>query len=291
MKSCQLYFYNDCPFIVPNISTFCAPIIMDYFASTNIIFFTCSAAGTLDQKHSAFSSSEDSVLPQSVNKPYDSAPDGRGHKEEVSQGGTHGPSISEKASATAIVTSSQAQRAVKDNSKAHSTSTSTNSVIGVYSSSSDPVHVPSPASRSAGTVGAIRREVGVVGVRKQPSNHPASNSSVPNSSFSVPLLGKDVSLSSRSFGQTVATSKSSQLNQSAASEPTVPSMAASRSSSASQYNAKTHQQPVGHQKGNIITDFLCACVSLVFENEDGQSVQYYIYHACLLYTSPSPRDS
>ncbi|CAA6664685.1 unnamed protein product [Spirodela intermedia] len=34
---------------------------------------------------------------------------------------------------------------------------------GVYASSSDPVHVPSPDSRSAGTVGAIRREVGVVG--------------------------------------------------------------------------------------------------------------------------------
>jgi len=242
---------------------------MHYSAITNFLFLTCSAAGTLDQMPSAFSTSEGSLLPQCVNKTYDSALDGPcGGKQEVGLGGTLGPSMAEKASAIATVTSSQAQRAVKDNSKPHSTSTSANSVIGVYYSSSDPVHVPSPAAKSAGTVGAIRREVGVVGVRKQPSNHPASSSSVPNSSSSVPLLGKDVSASSQSCGQTVGTSKSGQLNQPTASEPTVPSMATSGPSSASQYNTK-HQQPMGHQKGSIVTEYLYGHVCVVFENEDG----------------------
>lgn len=209
-----------------------------------------SVARTLDQKQSALSSSEGSLGSHSIDKPCNSALDGPGHKEDVGQGqgGTVGPSRLEKAAATAAITNPQTHRVVKDNSKSHSASTSTNSVIGVYSSSLDPVHVPSSASRSAGTVGAIRREVGVVGVRKQSPNHPASNSSVPNSSLSGSLLGKDVSSSSGSLGQPAASSKSSQLNQPAASEPTVPSMFSSRSSSVSQYNTKIHQQPMGYQK-------------------------------------------
>lgn len=39
---------------------------------------------------------------------------------------------------------------------------SNHSVAGVYSSSSDPVHVPSPDSRPATNIGAINREVGAV---------------------------------------------------------------------------------------------------------------------------------
>lgn len=213
----------------------------------NCILFICSVGGA-------------TVIPQSVIKPCDSVHDGAGNKEDMVQGGTLRPSLLQKTLPTATVTSLQAQREVNDNSKAHSTSISTNSVIGVYSSSSDPVHVPSPASRSAGTVGAIRREVGVVGVRKQSSNHPSSNSSLPNSSFSIPSLGKDVSSSPESFGQSVATSKRSQLDQAAASEPTVPP---SRSTS-SQHNSKVHQQPIGHQKGNILSLCLYACIDLVF---------------------------
>ena len=71
---------------------------------------------------------------------------------------------------------------------------------GVYASSSDPVHVPSPDSRSAGIVGAIRREVGVVGGRRHSSEWSVSLSSFPDSSFSLPLLGKDISTGAESVG-------------------------------------------------------------------------------------------
>lgn len=42
-------------------------------------------------------------------------------------------------------------------------------MAGVYSSSSDPVHVPSPDSRPDANIGAIKREVGAVGVRRLPN--------------------------------------------------------------------------------------------------------------------------
>lgn len=47
-------------------------------------------------------------------------------------------------------------------------------------SSSDPIHVPSPGSKSAGTFGAIKREVGVVGARQRPSDSAATNTSASN---------------------------------------------------------------------------------------------------------------
>jgi len=47
-------------------------------------------------------------------------------------------------------------------------------------SSSDPIHVPSPGSKSAGTFGAIKREVGVVGARQRPSNSAATTTSASN---------------------------------------------------------------------------------------------------------------
>ncbi|KAK4269095.1 hypothetical protein QN277_022298 [Acacia crassicarpa] len=91
---------------------------------------------------------------------------------------------------------------------------SASSAVGVYSSSTDPVHVPSPDSRSSGAVGAIGREVGVVGVRRHSSDNSLKQSSVPSSSYANSIVGKDVS---RSF-----------LN--------------------SQYNNRQHQQSVGHQR-------------------------------------------
>ncbi|XP_028752176.1 uncharacterized protein LOC114711913 isoform X2 [Neltuma alba] len=91
---------------------------------------------------------------------------------------------------------------------------SASSAVGVYSSSTDPVHVPSPDSRASGAVGAIGREVGVVGVRRHSSDNSLKQSSVPSSSFANSLVGKDVS---RSF-----------LN--------------------NQYNNRQHQQSVGHQR-------------------------------------------
>lgn len=58
-------------------------------------------------------------------------------------------------------------------------------------SSSDPIHVPSPGSKSAGTFGAIKREVGVVGARQQPSDSAATNTSTSNSLAKVTSASKD----------------------------------------------------------------------------------------------------
>ncbi|XP_015865871.3 GBF-interacting protein 1-like isoform X2 [Ziziphus jujuba] len=120
---------------------------------------------------------------------------------------------------------------------------SSSSTIGVYSSSTDPVHVPSPDSRSSAAIGAIKREVGVVGVRRQSSD---SKSSIPSGSLSNSLLGGDGSTESfRSFN---TVSKNDQLSQ--ASESVMPGTPVSRSFLGSQYNSRQHQQPVGHQKAS-----------------------------------------
>ncbi|KAF3452061.1 hypothetical protein FNV43_RR08157 [Rhamnella rubrinervis] len=130
-------------------------------------------------------------------------------------------------------------------SQSHSATVASSSpTIGVYSSSTDPVHVPSPDSRSSATVGAIKREVGVVGVRRQSFDN--SKSSVPSSSFASSLLGGEGSAESfRSFS---TISKNDQLSQT--SESVMPGMSVSRSFLGSQYNGRPHQQPVGHQKAS-----------------------------------------
>lgn len=58
-------------------------------------------------------------------------------------------------------------------------------------SSSDPIHVPSPGSKSAGTYGAIKREVGVVGARQRPSGSAATNTSISNNLAKVTAAPKD----------------------------------------------------------------------------------------------------
>ncbi|XP_071710481.1 uncharacterized protein [Rutidosis leptorrhynchoides] len=126
--------------------------------------------------------------------------------------------------------------------KTHDSVTSPNnssSVVGVYSSSSDPVHIPSLASRPAANVGAIKREVGAVGVRR----HTSDNTTAKLSSFP-------------------AVSKSDQPPQSNVSE-SVPSMPVARplnnnnnnnnnnsnnNSNYNQHNSRPHQHPLNHQK-------------------------------------------
>ncbi|KAM5579508.1 hypothetical protein ABKV19_009337 [Rosa sericea] len=137
---------------------------------------------------------------------------------------------------------SRVQAGKPNNSQPHSASST--SVIGVYSSSTDPVHVPSPDSRPSASVGAIKREVGVVGVRKQSSDN--SKSAVPSSSFSNSLLGKEDS--AESFRSFTGISKPDQLSQT--SESVMPSMPVSRSFVSNQHNVRAHQQPVGHQKAS-----------------------------------------
>lgn len=119
------------------------------------------------------------------------------------------------------------------------------SVVGVYSSSSDPVHIPSLASRPAANVGAIKREVGAVGVRRHTSENSAKVSSVQGGSVSNSQLGRD-GPSREQFRSFPAVSKSDQPSQSNSSE-SVPSISAGRSFN-NQYSSRPHQQLVTHQK-------------------------------------------
>lgn len=153
--------------------------------------------------------------------------------------------LEEKRLTSVSYASSRGQAGKPNNSQSHAaTVASSSSTIGVYSSSTDPVHVPSPDSRSSAAVGAIKREVGVVGVRRQSFDN--SKSSVPRSSFASPILGGEGSTESlRSFS---TISKNDQLSQT--SESVMTSMSVSRSFLGSQYNSRPHQQPVG-QKGII----------------------------------------
>lgn len=125
---------------------------------------------------------------------------------------------------------------------------SSSSAIGVYSSSTDPVHVPSPDSRSSGVVGAIRREVGVVGVRRQPSDNKVKQSFAPSSSY---VGGKD-GASADSFQSVGAVLKTEQFSQTKVTEPSSSGAPVSRPSVNNQYNSRPHQQIAGHQRGNSL---------------------------------------
>ncbi|OVA08912.1 Protein of unknown function DUF1296 [Macleaya cordata] len=173
---------------------------------------------------------------------------GSKHAQDGHSNRTQGKDLFEETRATVLSTGSRVQGSKPYDSRPHSaTSATTSSVVGVYSSSSDPVHVPSPDSRSSGTVGAIKREVGVVGVRRQPSANLPKQPSVPSSSFSASLLGKHVSGSSESIESPTTLTKSDQLSQTVP-ESVMSSVSVSRSFLSSQYSGKAYQQLVGHQK-------------------------------------------
>lgn len=149
---------------------------------------------------------------------------------------------------TILSTTSQMQTTKASDPQLPSTASSSNSVVGVYSSSSDPVHVPSPDSRSAAKVGAIKREVGVVGAHRQNSDPSAKLSSLHGSSFSSTILGRERP-SSRDALRSVGTlSKSEQLSMNTAPEPAVSSLSVGKSLSNNQQSSRSHQL-VGHQKG------------------------------------------
>lgn len=152
----------------------------------------------------------------------------------------------EKRHTTVSNAASRVQAGKANSSQPHSAVVaSSSSTIGVYFSSTDPVHVPSPDSRSSAAVGAIRREVGVVGVRRQSIDN--SKSSIPSGSLSNSLLAGDGS--TESFRSFTTVSKNDQLSQT--SESVMPGMPVSKSFLGSQYNSRPHQQPVGHLKGII----------------------------------------
>ncbi|MCI09188.1 dentin sialophosphoprotein-like, partial [Trifolium medium] len=102
-----------------------------------------------------------------------------------------------------------------------------------------------------GAVGAIRREVGVVGVRRQSADLKPKQLFAPSSSYANnSIVGKD-GTSADSFQSVGVVQKSEQLSQTAVSavtEPSFPGMSVSRPSLNNQYN-RSHQQLVGHQRG------------------------------------------
>ncbi|XP_074580082.1 uncharacterized protein LOC141836478 isoform X2 [Curcuma longa] len=118
----------------------------------------------------------------------------------------------------------------------------------LISAGSDPVHVPSANSLSAGKVGAIRREVGAVGAQRQPPNYGASQSSVSTNSFSISLLRKEVSPQTELPGHSIPAYKSNQLNQVSTPVPTVLNTTMGKSAPSNQHNGKVHRQSVGSHK-------------------------------------------
>ncbi|XP_011625290.1 uncharacterized protein LOC18439379 isoform X1 [Amborella trichopoda] len=154
-----------------------------------------------------------------------------GNQRSILSGGIH-------ATVSNLPSHSQAKPVL--NSEGYSPSSTNNSVTGVYSSTSDPVHVPSPDSRSTGNIGAIKREVGIVGPRRQ-SEHLVSLSSISSSAFSIG------STSASSFGHTGSSLKNDHFTQSSIQEAVTSSVSVSRSFASNQYGSKSHQ-PVSHQK-------------------------------------------
>lgn len=116
-------------------------------------------------------------------------------------------------------------------------------VVGVYSSSSDPVHVPSLDSRPAANVGAIKREVGA-------RRHFSKNSSAQTGSFSNhPHSGRDAPAKEPFRSFTAAVSENVQPTQTTTvSESAMP---VGRSFLNNQHHSsRPHQQIVpAHQKG------------------------------------------
>ncbi|XP_034900257.1 uncharacterized protein [Populus alba] len=163
-------------------------------------------------------------------------PEPRYNRDAKSRVGDRKVVSEEKRSTVSNATTSRAQVVKPNNSQQHDASlASSNSVVGVYSSSTDPVHVPSPDSRSSGVVGAIKREVGVVGGRRQSENAIKDLSS--SNSFS------------ESFHPLTAISNTDQASQTAAIE-SMPSVPVNRSFLHNQYNSLPHQQTVGHPKAS-----------------------------------------
>lgn len=131
-------------------------------------------------------------------------------------------------------------------SQPQSTNSFSSSVVGVYSSSSDPVHVPSLHSRPAANVGAIRREVGVVGPRRQSSENSPKPSSSQGTSLPNAQSGRDGQSreSARSFN---GISRNDHSTQNVAPDSSVPGLPVSRTFSSNAYGSRPHQL-IGHQK-------------------------------------------
>ncbi|XP_072990513.1 uncharacterized protein [Typha latifolia] len=189
-----------------------------------------SIGKVVDQKHSVAKNVETQMATQVLNATSDSS---LNQAKDIKSCGEHRPLLPEGTRWRVSSPNKLEQKGVQTKVLS-TTSLSSNSMVGLCASSSDPVHVPSP-DRSAGTIGAIRREVGVVGVRKQSSDRSSAGTSTSNS-FSISVIAKENAPSA----EHPAPSKNSRYSQSLPSN--------NRLYSSSQYNVKLHQQYLGHQK-------------------------------------------
>nr|XP_018679714.1 PREDICTED: uncharacterized protein LOC103979312 isoform X9 [Musa acuminata subsp. malaccensis] len=186
-----------------------------------------------DQKHSVSANSDECL----ISAYFDESSHVPDYVQDEKSSGTKSPSQQDKCEAIASVVQNETQ-----------TSGLPNSFIGMSSSSSDPVHVPYLDSASAGKVGAIQHEVGVVGFRRQTSDHPENRSSVSNSFLSSSLSGKNICFSVESTGHQAYTSKSHSLNQISPSAADLYSTSLSIQSQGFYHNSRLHQQSLSQQK-------------------------------------------
>ncbi|MBA0840379.1 hypothetical protein Goarm_002963, partial [Gossypium armourianum] len=203
------------------------------------------STGTSNQRPFSFQSSS-----QTASAPSSSHPR---HARDANSSGAYRKEISEE-KRIFIPNSASRSHAVKPNNiQAHSaTQSSSSSVVGVYSSSTDPVHVPSPDSRSSGAVGAIKREVGVVGVRRHPPED-ASKDSSGSSTLSNSLVGKDASSEAfQPFPSISRAEREVRDNHTSASESAMSGISGSRSFVSNPYGSRQHQHVLVHQKAQHI---------------------------------------
>ncbi|XP_039032413.1 GBF-interacting protein 1-like isoform X2 [Hibiscus syriacus] len=174
-----------------------------------------------------------------------------GHVRDANSGGVSRKEITEQKQIFNPNAASRSQAVKPNNFQAHSgTQSSSSSVVGVYSSSTDPVHVPSPDSRSSGAVGAIKREVGVVGVRRHPPEDDSKDSSGTNT-LSNSLVGRDTSSEAfRPFPAISRADREVRDTHRGAAESSMSGISGSRSFVNNPYGGRQHQQVLVHQKAN-----------------------------------------
>lgn len=132
--------------------------------------------------------------------------------------------------------------------QSQSASTAVSNSVAAYPSASDPVHVPSPDSRSPAAIGTRKRDVGVVGGRWQSSENNFKQSSRPGSSKSSSVFGRTSTIVPSHAGNT--SSKHEQLILTTASDAVAIGSAVSRAF-LSHHGNRAHQQPASHAKGPV----------------------------------------
>lgn len=201
------------------------------------MWFLCSFSGrVIDYKLSAHGNLDGHGVSEKLDGRCDSD---LGHNKDEKSSEGEKASLTKEKQLTVSSSTGLMPKEVKHKSQVHAeTFASANSTIGVYSSSLDPVHVPSS------TRGAIRREVGVVGLRRWSSDYSGACVSNSSNSFVIPLSEKDFSSSRHNF----SIFKSN--NPSYVSKPIIPSTSFRKAFCSSQYDVKQHHQVMGRNKGH-----------------------------------------